>query len=50
MKQGHSIFIIEFGAGYFKEIMCKVLRKSMGRKKSGSNSVSYLNGRVSIEE
>jgi len=24
----HSVFITEFGAGHFKEIMCKVLRTS----------------------
>jgi len=42
MKSGTNVFIIEFGAGHFKEITYKVLRKSMVGEKSGSSGLSYL--------
>jgi len=40
---GNIVFYIEFDAGHFKEITCKVLRKSMRGKTSGLSGVSYLN-------
>jgi len=36
------VFIIEFGAGHFQEITCKVLREFMRGGKSGSIVVSHL--------
>jgi len=39
----HSVFIIEFDGGRFKEITCKVFRKSMRGKKVGQVVLVTLN-------
>jgi len=45
MKSEHRVFITEFGAGHFKEITCKILRKSMRGKKVGQVVLVTLNSK-----